>query len=485
MNGESESIEFKRELSDKVDVEKEVIAFLNSRTGGVIRIGVDDDGNVIGLADADGDSRKIKDRLKNNISPSVLGLFDMSIVEVDGKRIVEIVVAAGCEKPYYKAKYGLSPRGCFERIGTAAEPMRQGRIDQLLAARTRNSLRLVPSPRSAPHEFSLLGIYYSERGFERGAHFLENLDLYTPDGKVNYVGYLLADVNSVSFRVAKYADTDKCNLVENNEYGYTCIIRSLHKVLDKLDTENRTFARVTGRAERDQWRMFDPTAIREAVVNAVLHTDWTREVSPVVEIYSDRIAITSCGGLPDGMTREEFLSGRSMPRNRELMRVFRDLELAEQLGSGMRRILSKYPPSVFETSENFISVVFPFRAERQGDTISENVARRKADPIVEDAGTGVSSEVPVKIALKTSVKIALENKFAGFSSKVLGNAERVLVFLGEHESATFEQIAAHVGATRRTAVNYVNLLKERGFIRRIGPDKGGHWEVVEPEPKTT
>jgi len=84
---ETNRIEYKRELSD--GLEKEVIAFLNYREGGIIYIGIDKEGNTYGLADADGDQLKIKDRLKNNIRPSALGLFDIVSEEREGKNILK------------------------------------------------------------------------------------------------------------------------------------------------------------------------------------------------------------------------------------------------------------------------------------------------------------------------------------------------------------------------------------------------------------
>ncbi len=135
---ETNRIEYKRELSD--GLEKEVIAFLNYREGGIIHIGIDKDGNTYGLADADGDQLKIKDRLKNNIRPSALGLFDIVSEERDGKNILKIIVASGPEKPYHLKKYGMSEKGCFIRLGSAAEPMPQKMIDELFAKRTRNSI---------------------------------------------------------------------------------------------------------------------------------------------------------------------------------------------------------------------------------------------------------------------------------------------------------------------------------------------------------
>lgn len=127
---ETNRIEFKRELSESLDLEKEVVAFLNYREGGTIYIGIDDSGTPIGVKDLDGDMLKIKDRIRKNIYPSPLGLFDVTTETIDGVKVIKIFMATGSEKPYYKAKYGMSTKGCFIRVGTAAEPMTTSMIEK-------------------------------------------------------------------------------------------------------------------------------------------------------------------------------------------------------------------------------------------------------------------------------------------------------------------------------------------------------------------
>jgi len=105
---ESNRIEYKKELTKELDIEKEVIAFLNSREGGAIYIGINNDGTICGVADLADDMLKIKDRLKHNIQPSCMGLFEVDAEEKEGKSIIKITVASGSEKPYYKRKYGMS-----------------------------------------------------------------------------------------------------------------------------------------------------------------------------------------------------------------------------------------------------------------------------------------------------------------------------------------------------------------------------------------
>lgn len=136
---ETNRIEFKRQLTD--NPEKEVIAFLNYKDGGIIYIGIDDNTKeIVGVEDIDQTQLKIKDRIKNNILPSVLGLFDVIVEKRENKNIIKIIVAAGSEPPYYLKKNGMSEKGCFMRIGSSTEPMPVKMIEELFAKRTRTSI---------------------------------------------------------------------------------------------------------------------------------------------------------------------------------------------------------------------------------------------------------------------------------------------------------------------------------------------------------
>lgn len=244
------------------------------------------------------------------------------------------------------------------RVGSSAQPMEPNVIDEMYSRRTRNSLnKIIALCQSL--SFEQLQIYYQSKGLTLNNKFAETLDLLTVDGKYNYIAYLLSDDNGVSIKVAKYTGIDKLDLIENEEYGYCSLIKATKSVLNKLEIENKTFAKITSK-ERIEKRLVEPIALREAVINAIVHNDYTREVPPVFEIFADRIQITSYGGLPTGLNKEDFFSCRSMSRNRELMRVFKDIGLVEQLGSGMSRILKAYDKSVFDISDNFMVVKFAF-----------------------------------------------------------------------------------------------------------------------------
>ena len=134
MQTELHNAEYKRELIP--ELEREVVAYLNCRLGGTIFIGVNNDGSIYGVKNVDQTAQTIKNRLRDNIRPSCLGLFDVLTLEENGKYYIRLDVASGLEKPYYLRKLGMCPEGCHIRIGTAIESLSQEQIERLYARRT-------------------------------------------------------------------------------------------------------------------------------------------------------------------------------------------------------------------------------------------------------------------------------------------------------------------------------------------------------------
>jgi predicted HTH transcriptional regulator len=302
---ESKNIEYKEKLTD--NLEKEVVAFLNC-TGGAIYIGIDKNGNKIGISEVDKLQLTIKDRLKNNITPSIMGLFDIVVEKHQNIHLIKIVVAGEQEKPYYIKKYGLSEKGTFIRIGSACEPMPTDMIEKLFAKRTRNSIGKIRSPQQ-DLRFEQLRIYYDSQHKTLNEQFAKNLELIDEDGNYNLVAYLIADANTISVKTAKYSGLDRVDLIENNEHGFCSIIKATKLILDKIEIENKTLTRITSRERQDR-KLWNAVALREAVINAMVHNDYTKELAPKIEFFQDRIEITSYGGLPEGLSKKRFFLRR-------------------------------------------------------------------------------------------------------------------------------------------------------------------------------
>ena len=356
-NSETNRIENKEQLND--DFEQEVIAFLNYKEGGIIYVGINKNGQVVGVENTDLTQLQIKDRIKNNIQPSTLGLFDVTVETIGNKEVIKVIISSGTEKPYYLRKKGRTPEGCYIRVGSSKERMTERMIDDMYARRIKNTLKEIDSPRQEL-TFNQLKIYYEEHGLKLNDNFLQNLDLLTSEGKYNYNAFLLADENTVSIKLVRYLGTNKLELLENLEFGNRCLITSTQRILDRLDVENTTYAKIEyfGRKEQEK---IDSKALKEAVINAIVHNDYSYGNSPIIELYSDRIEITSAGGLPQELSQEEFLEGVTAPRNKELIRVFKDVDLIENIGSGVLRILDAYDKSCFKFMDHFLRVSFKYK----------------------------------------------------------------------------------------------------------------------------
>ena len=383
---------------------------------------------------------QIKDRIKNNIQPSTLGLFDVTVETIDNKEIIKVIISSGTEKPYYLRKKGRTPEGCYIRIGSSKERMTERMIEEMFARRIKNSLKEIESPRQ-DLTFRQLKIHYEGNGMILNDNFARNLNLLTDEGKYNYNAYLLADENNISIKLVKYLGTNKMELIENQEYGYCCLITATQRILDRLTAENTVYAKIeyNGRKEVE---MIDSKALKEAVINAMVHSDYTLTTTPIIELYSDRIEITSGGGLPQGLSQEEFLEGVTAPRNKELIRVFKDVDLIENIGSGVLRILDAYDKSCFKFMDHFLRVSFKY----------------KENPFEYDEKTDKKTTKKTDKKTTKKIKVKPQEKDVLNFCKDAKTLKEITTYFGFKDISTFKK-------------NYINPLLEKGTLQLTIPEQ--------------
>lgn len=272
----------------------------------------------------------------------------------------------------------------------------------------------------------------------------------------NYQGWIFGSANQAQWTQSIYGKKHRFqNPLRQNYRHIKCLSDYLdlpedrfHSVVFfigdcKLKTENRTLARITPK-RREEQRLYDAVALREAVINAIVHNDYSYEGVPKFELFADRLEITSTGGMPQGVTREEFFQGYSIPRNKELMRIFRDLDMVEYLGSGMPRILRAYSQEVFHFTENFIRIVLPSAKPEDGQRVGEKVG--------------------------TTQKTTQKKKTT---------PQQIIALLRENPEMSRRELAEQIKGISEDGIKYqLDRLKTAGIIKRVGPDKGGHWEVL-------
>lgn len=441
-NTETNRFENKEQLNE--DFEQEVIAFLNYKEGGIIYVGINKNGQVVGVENTDLTQLQIKDRIKNNIQPSTLGLFDVTVETIDNKEVIKVIISSGTEKPYYLRKKGRTPEGCYIRIGSSKERMTERMIEEMFARRIKNSLKEIESPRQ-DLTFRQLKIHYEGNGMILNDNFARNLNLLTDEGKYNYNAYLLADENDISIKLVKYLGTSKMELIENQEYGYCCLITATQRILDRLTAENTVYAKIeyNGRKEVE---MIDSKALKEAVINAMVHSDYTLSTTPIIELYSDRIEITSGGGLPQGLSQEEFLEGVTAPRNKELIRVFKDVDLIENIGSGVLRILDAYDKRCFKFMDHFLRVSFKYK------------------------------ENPFEYDTKNKVSV---NDTINDTIKLTKNEQQILNLIINNNQITRDEIVNETKLSDRTISRAIKHLQDEKIISREGSKKTGYWKILE------
>jgi Predicted transcriptional regulator containing an HTH domain and an uncharacterized domain shared with the mammalian protein Schlafen len=293
------------------------------------------------------------------------------------------------------------------------------------------------------------------------------LDFLTPDGKYNVVAFLFADNNNISVRIGKYAGADKLDLTEREDFKDCCFVTALQKVLDRFDIENVTQSRKRPMRSRLDKRLVDSLVLHEVIINAFAHNDYTRLDTPIFQIYSDRFEVTSFGGLVEGLSLENFYEGTSMPRNREIMRVLKDLEFVEQLGSGIPKIVSKYGRGVISMNENVVQTSLMF------DNVMGEMMRKPSSSSAES-----SEKSPEQYPENEEQYPENEEKCPENEGKTTQKtAQKILVAISQNPRVSRKELAVIVNRTPNAVKRQLEKLKAANLIQRIGPDKGGQWQI--------
>ena len=168
---------------------------------------------------------------------------------------------------------------------------------------------------------------------------------------------------------------------------------------------------------------------------------------PKFEIFLDRLEITSAGGLISGLNREEFFEGYSIPRNKEIMRIFKDLDMVEYLGSGIPRILKAYSKNCFKFTDNFLRMSFP-KAVLQND---------------EHGG-------------------AIENRSGAIGGAIVltPRQKQIIERIRQNDTISYRIIAGNLNINESAVLKHFKSLKEKGVIERIGGTRG-HWQINIPK----
>lgn len=356
---ESELVELKAEVVG--DICKEVIAFANTK-GGTIYIGVRDDGEVLGIENADHVTLQINNMVRDTIKPDVTMFVRYEAQEIDGKQILAVTVQKGTDRPYYLGSKGLKPSGVYVRNGTSTDPATDTAIRKMIKETDGDCFE---DTRSLEQNltFTAAAAQFAKSNVPFDAAKMQTLGLVSHDGIYSNVAMLLSDQCSSTIKAATFSGTDKSDFQDRREFGGS-LFQQMEEMYSYLDLRNRTRATFEG-LYRNDVRDYPEEALREALLNSLVHRDYSFSASTLISVYDDRIEFVSVGGLLGGISLDDILLGLSVCRNPKLAAVFYRLKLIEAYGTGVPKILKAYAgtglePKI-EVTSNAFKITLPNR----------------------------------------------------------------------------------------------------------------------------
>ena len=429
---ETRNLEFKREYTK--NILKTVSAFANYHDGEIL-IGIDDDLNIVGIDDYIYLKLKLENAINDNISPKPY--YEIHNKEIEDKNIIILKVYRGENTPYlYNDK-------AYKRMDTSTIAVDTYDYENLiLYGRNLGFDELYYKDNNL--EFSYLNKILREK-LDLGImskDILKTLGLIKNEKYVNAAA-LMADNNPFShtgMSLIKFEANSVSNIKDRLFLKNTSILEVYNKSMDFYDKHINTSEIIKG-AYRKTIEQVPIVAYREAVANAIIHRDYKIEADTRVEIYDNRIEIISPGGLPIGITEEEYLDGRiSVSRNKLIADIFFRLGIIERLATGIRRIKEHYrkfnvKPD-FLISKNAVKIVLPFT-----DIIDLNSER------VKESTNDYRNE--------------------------LSNSERIIVeYIKDNKQINRINAEQILGLKKTYTVEILNSMISKGIIRRVGKGRG-------------
>lgn len=339
---ESDSIELKSQVIP--DICKEVIGFANTN-GGTVYIGIEDNGIIVGVDDEDKIILQLNNMIRDSIKPDITMFVKYEAIILEDKKVIAIKVQRGTDRPYYLGNKGLKPAGVYVRNGTSTDPASEANIRKMIKETDGDSFENMRSLEQNL-SFNETNEQFKKRNIVFNEAKMKSLGLFLKDGEYSNVAFLLSDQCTATIKTATFNGTDKLNFQDRKEYSGS-LFEQMENVYQYLEMRNKKRASFNGLYRIDTLD-YPLDALREALLNCLVHRDYSFSASTLISVYDDRIEFVSVGGLPDGINLDDILLGISACRNPKLAAIFYRLELIEAYGTGIPKIMSSYKDTGFE-----------------------------------------------------------------------------------------------------------------------------------------
>lgn len=444
---ESETVELKEVVVD--DIKKEIIAFANC-DGGKLYIGVRDDGTVIGLDNADSVSLQISNMVRDAIKPDITMFLHYETIVENGKNIVAVDIQRGTDRPYYLAKKGMRPEGVYVRQGYSSVPATDTAIRRMIKETDGDRFEAMRCL-NQDLTFEATKKEFELRKTDFGPQQMRTLKLIDQDGLYSNLALLLSDQCVHTIKVAVFQGTDQTIFKDRREFTGS-LMQQMNEVYDFIDFRNQTRATIE-KLYRIDVRDYPEVAVREALLNLLVHRDYSFSASAFISIYEDRIEFVSIGGLMPGIDLEDVMVGISVCRNQDLANVFYRLHLIEAYGTGMGKIMKAYESMqvkpVIETTKNTFKIILP------------NI---NAKYEIENATVKTKSGTPVTV----------------HTEKELSDEEgKILEYARKHGAITRNDVIGLLEVSASTAARVIRKMVKTNLLEQKGKARNTHYTVAE------
>lgn len=441
---ESSTVELKRDIGTQFA--KEVIAFLNSNNGSIY-LGVDDNGVVQHIENKDEFQLKVSNIINTTIYPNPRSFIEIKYNKDD---VLEVRITKGNQRPYYLLDKGPIPSGTFIRYGNGK---RQATYDEILTMIMDSkdfSFENDVSEEQNLH-FTTLKMYFDKAGEDFGPHKYKTLRFINKNKKFTNLALLFSDENPIEIKFAKYSNN--MDFEFKREYRGS-LISIADRVLIQADDFNSLKAIIPNReARRIETLSYPGKSLREAILNAVCHADYSEPSNIKIEFFDHEVKISSPGSIYRA-TLEDVLDGKQTFRNPGIVKIFMRLNYIENYGTGLKRINEAYKdfkvtPNFFVTNDYFRVTLPNINYEYKTKT---NLQSNRHD----------DSKLKIKRAIKKEKKKSTE--------------ELLIELIKTNPNITRTDMAIKLGKSRATIRRWLIQSKK---IKYIGSSKSGYWEIVD------
>lgn len=387
--------------------------------------------------------------VRDAIKPDVTMFLHYETIIVNGKNILAVDIQRGTDRPYYLAKKGMRPEGVYVRQGYSSVPATDTAIRRMIKETDGDSFEAMRCL-NQDITFEEIKKEFSHRKIEFGPKQMRSLKLIDQDGLYSNLALLLSDQCVHTIKVAVFQGTDQTIFKDRREFTGS-LIQQMNEAYDFIDFRNQTRATIE-KLYRVDVRDYPEIAVREALLNLLVHRDYAFRASALISIFADRIEFISIGGLMPGIDLEDVMAGISVCRNQELANVFYRLHLIEAYGTGMGKIVKAYEgmekKPVIETTKNTFKIILP--------------------------NVNAKYETENKIELKSGIQ-----RTAGIENRLSDEEEKILEYTRTYGSITKNDVVGLLEVSASTAARVIRKMVKGNLLKQNGKARNTHYTVAE------